>query len=146
MTCTKCGGLVVDEAFDPRCVNCGRPPGWEQMRHASAEETTMKCKCCSEPAEEGRKMCRTHLDKACEQAKAYAAKRRAAQGGAVQVKMQRGGATAVVKAAPKIAITRPVTPAASPAGDALEAIDEAIAGRLGEVQILERAKAILSRA
>lgn len=89
MTCTKCGGLVIDETHDPRCVNCGRPPGWEQMRHASAEETTMKCKRCESPAEEGKRMCRPHLDEACAQAKkAYADKKRAEQGGTTR---QRGG-------------------------------------------------------
>ena len=26
MTCTKCGGLVIDEWDERRCVNCGRRP------------------------------------------------------------------------------------------------------------------------
>lgn len=81
MTCTKCGGLVVDVTHDPRCVNCGRPPGWEQTTRVGEEEDVMtKCKRCEKPAEEGKSMCRPHLDAACAQAKAYAANKRAALG------------------------------------------------------------------
>lgn len=55
-----------------------------------------------------------------------------------------GGATAVVKAAPTIAIARPVKPAQAE-GDVLAAIDEVIAAKQADVQTLERAKEILTR-
>ncbi len=101
----------------------------------------MQCKRCDEPAEEGKSMCRPHLDEACAKAKTYAAKKRAAQG---VIPRRGGGATAVVKAALKIAIARPVKPRGE-VGEALSALDEVIAAKLADVQILERAKEILSR-
>lgn len=49
----------------------------------------------------------------------------------------------MVKAAPTIAIARPVKPAQAE-GDVLAAIDEVIAAKRADVQTLERAKEILS--
>lgn len=134
MTCTKCGGLVIDATHDPRCVNCGRPPGWETTKQPESIEPVIV-----EAAEPSRK--RKPMGKWSPEAREahkermraiWASKRR---GG--------GGITAVVKAAPKIAIARPVQPAQAN-GNVLAAIDEVIAAKQADVQTLERAKEILS--
>lgn len=54
------------------------------------------------------------------------------------------GAVVVVKAAPKVAVTRPVNPAQAD-GDVLATLDERIGVLQADVATLERAKAILSR-
>lgn len=78
--------------------------------------------------------------------KAWSPERRAkfAATMAAKRKQRGGGTTAVVKAAPKIAIVRPVKPAQAD-GDVLAAIDAVIAAKQADVQTLEWAKEILSR-
>ena len=132
MTCTKCGGLVIDEAFDPRCVNCGRPPGWEAQRIEDESETASNDATAS-------KGTRKRMGKWTPEAR-EAHKQRMREIWAS--KRKGGGATAVVKAAPKVAVTRPVHVAT--VGDALTELDAAIAARMDDVAVLERAKAILS--
>lgn len=134
MTCTKCGGLVIDATHDPRCVNCGRPPGWENMRQPDPSEPAIvragvpirKRKPMGKWSPEARE---AHKERMRE---IWASKRLG------------GGATAVVKATPKVMIARPATTAPT-VGSALTAIDEVIAAKQADVQVLERAKEILSR-
>lgn len=125
MTCTKCGGLVIDESFDPRCVNCGRPLGWETTRPPASNEPVNV-----EAAAPNTK--RKPMGKWSPEARA-AHKQRMQE--IWENKRRGGGTTAVVKAAPKVAAT---------VGEALTALDKVIAAKMADVQTLERAKEVLS--
>ena len=95
---------------------------------------------CESPAEEGKKMCRVHLAEASAKAMEYY---RASHGAS---KKRRGGGTTnvLVPVKQKTLVVKPVK-TADLDGNVLMVIDGAILKLHDDVQMLERAKEILTR-
>lgn len=143
MTCTKCGGLVIDDCGDERCLNCGRrvtdparepepvpvkesimPGGpWTPERRAKFEATMAE-------------------KKAAREQKTTEPKKQ--RGGAVSTQLVRS-AVAMGNAAVRRGRTPKVRVLPAAGIEAVRGIDEAIIRLQDDLGTLERAKQILAR-
>lgn len=134
MTCATCGGLVIDNYGEQKCINCGRAPGQSAKPPAPVPEKISPLT-ISDQRHEG-----TTMGKWSEETRAaFKEKLRAAW-----AKKRKGGSTAVVPAKSAALTVKPVRTIDAVAGVALD-LDSAIEKRRNELAVLEQAKEIVLR-
>lgn len=140
MTCAKCGGLVVDDGEDERCVNCGHRRGVPVHPF-----TPVPVKVSPLAGDDGRHKERTMGKWSEETRAAFREKLRAAW-----AKKRKGGATAeepTRSTAVTVPAARPITVVAHAGAEAeaVAGLDAAIAQRREELAVLERARELVLR-